>query len=383
MEKEEIVRKFLEAGLQIDLKTLEYFLNHQNKISSFFSLIAEKSPGSPIITINVVEKMFSSSDEQIRVLKEFSPFKKEITIEQQVELLNQKYNGVSEILLKKIDLMGVISINKIDKNLRKFSIIGMVREKDDEEKTALVEDKTGKLSVSFQKQEEFALLEDDDVIGLVIDNFNDKLSCTKIVWPDIPLRRESTRTSKKLNLSFVATADILEKMGGWLKSNSKEENIIFIASKTDGIEKFSGENPNTTIITYNENIPLTPMGNSRIIGINHNSVVGIGPVNVMVLERKLFEEYLAPGKDVDAKDVIIKFLKKRFLAGKINYIERKFVSDFFLNQIPDMIFVMGSENFSESNYKNATIVSMPDSNNSKFFYFVKLDSRESIKVDLT
>lgn len=48
-----------------------------------------------------------------------------------------------------------------------------------------------------------------------------------------------------------------------------------------------------------------------------------------------------------------------------------------------MIFVMGSENFSESNYKNATIVSMPDSNNSKFFYFVKLDSRESIKVDLT
>lgn len=353
MDKSELVKKFLDANLQINPSALEYFLNNESKIEIFFSKIKNQKLTSPIITKEIAEELTSSTGQQVKILHTFLKKEKEtISIEDQIKEMNQKYDKISAILIKRVDLVNPISINKINEKIKNFSLIGMVREKDEEEKTILVEDKTGKILITLANDEEIFSIDEDDVAGFVIERNDNMYICQKIIWPDVPLKREFQHTTTETNCVFVPNNLNLQNLEKWLEKNKKLNPIIF---SKNNINKFQ----------------------------NENLILDVDGITIMFIQKNLLlslERY--PEKIKDSNEIVLKILKKRFFGGKTNYLENKQIKNIFLEQVPDIVCVTGDQKTEITNYKNTTIITI-DSDNEKEFCIVNLKTRESIKVNLT
>ncbi len=118
-----------------------------------------------------------------------------------VNILNNRYDFLQKILIKKTDLTNLLSINKI--GLGKVSVIGFVKEKAERGDNYLltIEDPTGEVQVVATKNisEKIDL---DDVVA-VAGNVNNKIFFVeKILFPDVPLR-EANYTKTPIKIAFT------------------------------------------------------------------------------------------------------------------------------------------------------------------------------------
>ncbi|MFH1473773.1 MAG: OB-fold nucleic acid binding domain-containing protein [Candidatus Aenigmatarchaeota archaeon] len=148
---------------------------------------------------------------EIEILSQFKPVEA-ITIQDFVKTLNERYSFLQGILLDKVELKNIVSINKAGNG--DVSIIGLVKEISEKDSNTLVvlEDPTGSIETVIDKKiaERLCL---DDVVAVTGKINNRTLSVDKLLFPNIPLRpvnysKESVRIAfsengKKIGADYV------------------------------------------------------------------------------------------------------------------------------------------------------------------------------------
>ena len=156
-----------------------------------------KKEDSFIINRNLVSKILFKG---IEIIKEFTHVNK-FTIQDYVKNLNEKYNILQNILIKRVEITDLSSINKLSSG--NVSIIGLVKDKNEKEDGVIVnfEDTTGEVQASMPKNlgEKLNL---DDVVAVSGKINNKILFVEKIIYPDVPLRPVNY-TSENIKVAFL------------------------------------------------------------------------------------------------------------------------------------------------------------------------------------
>ena len=123
---------------------------------------------------------------EVKILKRFKKTEK-FTVQDFVKNLNNRYNFLQNILMKKIELSNIVSINK--GNVGSLSIIGLVKEKEEKDNNFVIslEDSTGEIKTLISKKlgERVNL---DDVVAVSGRTSNKILFIDKLLFPDVPLK---------------------------------------------------------------------------------------------------------------------------------------------------------------------------------------------------
>ncbi len=184
-----------------------------------------------------------------------------------VKHFRNRYNFLKSLLLQKVELEGLTSIDKINSNRKVFSIIGMVSSKTVAKSNNIileVEDLTGKVKLLinqareevFKKAKEIVL---DDVIGFKCSGNRDLLFVNDLFYPDSYVR-EKHRSERDVYAVFISDIHVgssmflqknFEKFIGWLNgvNCSKEQKelltkikYLFIVGDTiDGVGIYPGQ----------------------------------------------------------------------------------------------------------------------------------------------
>ena len=186
----------MNLGYLVDENILKLIENIDE--DTFYKLVEGlKKENSFLITNELIKKILVRD---VNVIKEFSSHKK-FTVQDFVKGLNEKYNILQSILLKRVEFSDLISINKISSG--NVSIIGFVKDKTENGDSLVVnlEDPTGIVQVLIAKPlgEKLAL---DDVVAVSGRMNNKILFADKIVYPDIPLRPVNY-ASENIKVAFL------------------------------------------------------------------------------------------------------------------------------------------------------------------------------------
>jgi len=162
-----------------------------------------------------------------------------------VNLFRDRYERISSILKKRLDLNDAVPIsslrNLLDKQLVK--VVGMVREKRESSAGNVVielEDLSGSVSAfvfSSSKDliKKVGEVNNDEVIGVVaslkVDGRSPRLFVRDIIWPDIPIRREVHRAEEPVCAALISDLhvgstqfyeDSFLKFVRWLRGESDD-----------------------------------------------------------------------------------------------------------------------------------------------------------------
>jgi hypothetical protein len=176
------LKNLINLGFLVDDKITEKIENLNEE--DFFKLIEGLKKESIFIVNESVLKTIVSDE-----VKVFSSAKRmeSFNIQDFVRVLNERYVFLQNILMKKLELANIVSINKCNEGA--VSVIGMVKEKEEKGDKFIVvlEDPTGEVQVSIQKKlgEKISL---DDVIAVSGEVNNKVLNADKIIFPDVPLK---------------------------------------------------------------------------------------------------------------------------------------------------------------------------------------------------
>jgi hypothetical protein len=163
-----------------------------------FNLLMSKLKKLNLVVIdNSVFQEFFKQD--IKIINEFRQTEK-FSVRDYVKMLNERYDFIKEILMKKVEITNLLSINKASSG--KMSVIGFVKDKEERGDNCLItiEDPTGEIQTVVPKNmaEKVNL---DDVIA-VLGNINNKIFfAEKILFPDIPLG-EANYSSEPIKIAF-------------------------------------------------------------------------------------------------------------------------------------------------------------------------------------
>ena len=176
------LKELIELGFLID-ETAKEDINSLNDENYKKLVEALKKEYPLVISQEFIKKLFIK---EVKILKTFKKRDK-LTIKDFVRLLNEKYNTLQKILLEKLELKDVVSINKCGSG--NVTVIGMIKAIEERGKTleVFIEDPTGEIRVSMHKNMG-SNLSLDDVVA-ISGNVNNKiLFLDKIIYPDISLR---------------------------------------------------------------------------------------------------------------------------------------------------------------------------------------------------
>jgi len=176
------IKNLINLGFLVDEEIANRIENLNEE--DFYKLIESlKKEKVYIITKDLLNKVLS---EEVEILSQFKPIKS-LTINDFVKMLNERYSSLQNILLNKVELKNIVSINKASSG--NVSIIGLVKEITEKNSNVLVvlEDPTGDIETLIDKNLT-GKLSLDDVIA-VSGNINNKiLFVDKLLFPGIPLR---------------------------------------------------------------------------------------------------------------------------------------------------------------------------------------------------
>lgn len=391
MEREKIIKAFLEKGYQLDSKSLNFFFDNPEKLDIFLEKIKNVTVPATI-NLDFIKPLMEEKGE-VEVLKkfEFEVVGKTLVVENITKYFSNRYETLKKYLIGRLELVNLISINKITPKTKKFSLIVMVKEKNDN--SLFVEDFTGEMTV-YLKNETPDQIISDEVIGIVCEKEDDTINVTKIIFPDTPLKRDVARTEKEVCLLFISdmfldqinsSRKILDKINGI----NYDKLYIFIlgnvSSRKEDITEFVNELPKDAykIFLKGEIDPDMEPGN-----INFSSPAALikieKKVSVLICNGKMFSEYKNVWKDQSSANVMLNLLKKRHLNPTFDF--NKLISDedfYIIDTVPD-IFV--SSNFDKPetiNYKGTTIISNGSFISEPIYWLINLKTRETIKIDLT
>lgn len=335
METFQIIKAFREKGFLIEPKLLEFLLNNKDRINFILSQIEEKKPFQKILTLEYVNSILPKEEIEVKILKQPKKIE-EISIENILQILNERYQKISNLLSKRIELTNLTSINKISDKLKKFSIIGIIREKDCTKNSIVIEDLTGEIEL---KSEELNFLVEDEIVGIVCERIGEEFHGKKIIFPDIPIYRELKTSKSDIRAIFVCYK-YLEKLGEKFEKfvsyfNEKPTVMFCFDAKEELTEKF-------------------PLVYSFSAGkkVEDPCLIEINGIKIFFSNGNFLESY-EKDFNVGRIETLIQLIKKRHLNPKIS---ANLEEIFYLDPIPDIIAVKGNET-GFKNYKGITIIS--------------------------
>ncbi|MBU3897296.1 MAG: hypothetical protein KJ697_05215 [Nanoarchaeota archaeon] len=305
------IKDIMNLGVLIDpvantrLNTL-----NENEIKRIIDKTREERP--LILTSDIIDIFLKISNFNI-----IKSHKKQLRISMQelTDMLNKRYDFIQSILIRKVELSNIVSINKCTNG--KVSIIGMVKRKEPSSGNILIEieDKTGSLKAIISNDIGDKIVLDDTIA--ISGSYNNKLLFgEKVLYPDVPLRNVSYSDSDT-KIAFIINHDFSKDI--------HIEGDYFFVGNCDNVEKLKDTHPRTKIF----------------ILANQDRIDG----NLQYISNPTYIE-------IDSVTFLLMFdndpllaIKKRFL--NINKI------DFLIDTVPDVIFTNKDVN---TNYKSITIL---------------------------
>ncbi|HLC39826.1 MAG: hypothetical protein A2745_02575 [Candidatus Harrisonbacteria bacterium RIFCSPHIGHO2_01_FULL_44_13] len=344
MEKPEILKKFLDNGLQLDFESLDFFSHKPNQINTFLQKVP--SVGKPTtVTINFINEILQQPESDVEILKVPEKSRATIDIDEFAALVNTRYIFLKKLLAGRVDLVNLISINKITPKVKKFSVIIIVKEKMDGENSIVGEDETGEHTFFFKKKADFEQVFLDDVIGIVCES-DERIKIEKMFWPDLPLRREVTRTEEDLELT-VSNYPLARAADG------KE-----IAITTEGHKA-----------KINADVFDMPV----MVKVKQSAVV-------LISNSKYLKKYQQ--REKNEEELIASLLKRRNLSPVIEADHAAFSNDpFLIDMVPDIFIIFDVQGSGSFNYKGTTVLMMPEREKEKTSWRINLKTRETKRIE--
>ncbi|MEM5792850.1 MAG: hypothetical protein QXY45_00615 [Candidatus Aenigmatarchaeota archaeon] len=331
MDKQEVVKFFLSNGFQLSSNVVEKVSQDPHKFLSEFKKI---NPRPFIITEEHMKKITDKEkiekQTEIKILFKTTFEKNILKPEDFINCYSKIYEKTSNILSKNKKMDRLITINKITDKTNRFSIIGMVREKTNN--NLLVEDKTGELFL-FTDGVNIESIELDDILGFVCEN-REKVYLREVVYPEIPLGREIGKTEQEIKIFYFYRPSLIQDLNQVLDDLVKTKNkIIFVYGDWQDAAVFG--NLNKYLISDEERIVFFDVGGVKILGVFFE----IDPIGL---------------------------INKRMLKSKNPF------ENFVLEEIPDIILISTKEKYFK-NYKGISIISL---NQKETYFTINLKTRD-------
>lgn len=395
MERNEIVKFFLNNKYQLSLEALEFFSKNTDKISFFLNLLKQEKEQPTIITNNIIEKFLKGVPSEIKILKNFEITSKPQSIEHLTKFFNKRYEDIKKILSRRIELVNLISINKISEKTKKFSLITLLKEKYNDG-SLIIEDPTGTTTVYYKNKDkmDFDFLVNDEVVGLVCERKNNDILINRVIWPNTPLKKEVAMTSTEINCLFISDLHMnspefnrksYEKFINWFKGLDYENLItIVLGDVSNNIEDIKNffhdiQKKSTVVFIKGEIDPQNGLG---ISPLNDPCIIKIENVSIFISYGKIFSKYYNFFK-TSPERVLVNLIKKRHL-NPIFDIAKIYGEDiYFLDFVPDIFAIGHFHEPATINYKGITIISNGSFVTKPIFWLINLKTRENIKIDFT
>jgi DNA polymerase II small subunit/DNA polymerase delta subunit B len=184
----------------------------------FYRLIENLKKENVFVVNEGVFKNILSED--VKILRAFTKAQK-FNVQDYVRNLNERYSFLQNILIKKLELPNMVSMDKASDG--SASIIGIVKEKEEKIENIIIslEDSTGEMKAVINKKlgEKIAL---DDVIALT-GNIKDKiLNVDRILFPDVPFKPVAY-TQDTVKVAFLPEKNV---NADYIVFNNKVENRV-------------------------------------------------------------------------------------------------------------------------------------------------------------
>lgn len=355
MDKSTIIHLFLKSGAQINSDALEILLKKPQVLEKV--LQGDKSNLPTVITTDFLESLSHDIENSDQV-----------TVSDLTQVLSYRYNFVRDILLNRFELVNLVSINKIGDKLKQFSVIGIVFEKDD---VLTLEDQTGQGEFEVDKELVKYIVE-DEVIGAVCERVKNMNKIIQIVYPDIPLNRETKNTKTRQEYIFISNLNTTQQHPDvtycknfldWAKNNNNIK--IIISGRANDIEYYA------KILS---DIP------SNIEFHQELSKIKIEDMDIILMDNKILKNYMALW-NTTIEETIINLLKKRNLNPILG--PESYNNTFLLDTIPDVIIVGDVEKPSATNYKGITIAINGNLIREPIYWIINLQTREALKINFS
>lgn len=211
------IKNLMNLGFLLDSDTADIVKNLDEE--NFYRLVEGlKNEKSVVLSKQLIKRILSK---EVNVIRSFKPIQS-FTVQDFVKTLNERYSFLQRILLSKLELSNVVSINKFSTG--DVSIIGLVKTKEEKNDDYIVtiEDSTGEVQAIISKSlgEKLSL---DDVVA-VSGRINNKiLFVDNLIFPDVPLRPV---TYSQENIKLVFSDEKIEQKIDYLVSKDKIEDKI-------------------------------------------------------------------------------------------------------------------------------------------------------------
>jgi DNA polymerase II small subunit/DNA polymerase delta subunit B len=347
MEKEDVIRFFLKHGYQLSNSALPLVVLSPEKIIKGLNKF---EPRPFVVTEHHIKKILEEKTKQtydIKLLKEFRSNSNKFTVGDIVTYFLSTYNKTKKIILEHMPAERLISINKITPKTQSFSIIAIIKEIFDDQIVA--EDLTGEVSLFFDKEikQKLNCLELEDIIGIFCRKNENKIYITDIIYPDLPVAGEVSKTSEELIVVFL--------------SNPKEDAI-----NQKLLEVLPKEKPFFVFMFGDKTVSIDLPKNITLTFITKNSapkLFQLDKIKILTVANSWFGS-----EGEGSTDSILHSLKRRNITPKLNCIKN---DNFVLEEVPDI--VLSSSKTECKNYKGTTIISNSDPQK---VYLVNLKTRD-------
>ena len=211
------IKNLMNLGFLLDSDTADIVKNLDEE--SFYRLVEGlKNEKSVVLSKELIKKLLSK---EVNIIRSFKPVQS-FTVQDFVKTLNERYSFLQKILLSKLELSNVVSINKFSTG--EVSIIGLVKTKEEKDDNYILtlEDTTGELQAIIPKVmgEKLSL---DDVVAVSGKINNKILFVENLIFPDVPLRPV---TYSQENVKIVFSDEKIEQKIDYLISKDKVEDKI-------------------------------------------------------------------------------------------------------------------------------------------------------------
>lgn len=377
MDKKEIVSLFLQEGFFLEDKVLDFLYTNQEKIS--LVLERAKKTKKDVISLEMINSFFEKVS--IEVLKEYRKVhKNKISPQYLRDLSLEKFNKLKVILEENKELYGLVSISKINTKLKEFSLIVNLIEKDEDNRSVVVEDLTGSTTIYFSSHDKFESIEPGDIIGVRCKWEDDKIFATKVIYPDIPLKKDIARAYNNINCIFITIPTFneenfnrkaYENFLDWAKLQTQDNFFIFIFCNSyvekENIFEFLGDLPENFYKVFVGDLNSTI--NGSINKVSNPCILGIGGVKLLLFK-------LDSPPSLNSREFLIATLRKR-------YVKLGLAEEFVIDVVPDLFVCSGLNEVFGFNYKGITLLSIGNFISQPIFWMINLATRETIKIDFS
>jgi DNA polymerase II small subunit/DNA polymerase delta subunit B len=395
MERQEILKEFLSRGSQLDTKSLEFFYQNPSELDNFF----EKTKSITLPSIISLEFVQSFSEKDIiKINNKPAERLAKISTDDFVHFLNRRYELINSFFANRLELVNLISINKISPTSKNFSLIVMVKEKDEHNRLLTVEDQTGSIEVLLNKldQETFKKIVLDETIGITCEK-NETIEATSIIWPDVPLKRDFVRTEEDVFCLFISDMHLddpnfnnqsYEKFMAWFNNTKYEKMYAFVLGNISKdprqTSEFLKKMSKYTTVYIKTDSEQSPTFDGTILEDNSNITIENG-INLLLSTGAAIHKYKHMWPDIPPEQVMLNLLKKRNLNPTIENIQESISSEnrFLIDPIPDIFVSGGFHKPGLLNYKGTIILSNSNFLEEPMFWLVNLKSRETLKLNFT